>query len=71
MYIWVSTWVCAHLCQVSGILAPLELELQVVSSLLLAIELYKITKCSDPPSVSPSVVATGLVLNLLCQQRRP
>lgn len=37
------------LCQVSGVLAPLELELQVVMGILLAIELYKIRKCSALP----------------------
>lgn len=71
MYTWVSPWVCAHLCQVSGTLAPLELELQVVMSLLLATQLYKIRMRSDSSSVSPSVVATGLALNLMSQQRRP
>lgn len=42
-------WVCAHLCQAAGVLAPLELELQVVMGILLAIELYKIRKCSALP----------------------
>lgn len=61
MHIWVG---------VRGI-GSLELELQVVMSLLtlvLATELHKSRKHSDPLSTSLSVVDPGLALNLKSRQ---